>query len=165
MKKIPTKASQRTSVYIVAELCDVDVTKFVRTNARVVFKIGISSDPENRLIALNCSHNERELISEYEFDTRDEAQHAERLLHKMLWMFHKRLEWFTLTHSKLKIIDKVLVSLLRGSCHYHNKEWFVTPKLSIDEMLKNSRLDFNNPPIGYGKKFGDKAGRTKQAQN
>lgn len=86
-----------------------------------------------------------ELISEYEFDTRIEAERAEGLIHSMLLYYHFKHEWFRLSQDELKVVDKVLVDLLAGACHYHEKQYFISPELTIEEILTKSSIDIFDP--------------------
>jgi hypothetical protein len=134
-----------TSVYIIAQTTGLDLIEFRKTRLEWFFKIGISNNPERRKTSLNGGSVNLELISEYEFSTRAEAKNAEKLIHKMLYASHHKNEWFSLSHDELKLLDEVICIFLNGGCHYYEKEYFLTPKLTQEELLNKCHLPMDEP--------------------
>lgn len=135
----------RTSVYIIAKTDGLNIEKFRKTKAEGIFKIGYSVDPERRLSQMVSMPMELLLISEYEFTTISEAKYVEQAIHSVLHFHRYKYEWFSLSQDDLILVDRLIVNLLKGSCHYHEKHFFVQPPLTTREMLEKCRLPIADP--------------------
>ncbi len=93
----------------------------------VYYKIGISSNPRQRLDQLNNHPKEINLISFYEYKTKLEALRIEKLLHKFLDEKRVRREWFLLQDNELILIDS-MIRTFTNCVYIHIETWHFTTK-------------------------------------
>jgi len=82
-----------------------------KRKGRAPIKIGLSSDPDQRLKKLQTANPVKlKIIKKFEFDCRSDAEKVERTIHYLAGKRNKKLEgeWFILFESIDKLINDSL---------------------------------------------------------
>lgn len=105
-------------------------------------KVGISTDPVQRMASMQTSHHQRLVLAGWwKLPDREAARSLERAFHAVQSASRLSGEWFSIAPNKCMVI------LMLGLGTMLNKRYGLEPAL-IDEVIAFSRVDHLNDQAG-----------------